>query len=373
MVTMGIDACVEKLVPMPASDQSPLIHCGLQNLGYYNIPDEVDEKSVKMLCKLVNLVAMHKPQSDRQKFKDANFFGRLFPNEEIHEQLGRSGQQRSSFEIVRVNRLIYKKPHDMLENTTLAGDGSQQRQVRFFEHHADAIADKTLQLASSDRLRYFPSKTIVILKRSAAAATLFEKLATKLVHAEDEVWKKFHRVGSWTPRAEAGPSNAKATKFALYCGVTQLNAFNDANDLDVSHILVVSYTEAGRGVDFKNVRSLIKFGVFTYEENIQMDGRINRINAIEETKLDALETLDRDTARTINIYFLLPRWDATQVVSSERSKNLINCYEISYAYLQSYVTYYNDLFRFLKDWSFLADVIRVRLEDASDKQISQDF
>tara|TARA_B110000008_G_C16942378_1_gene553026 strand:- start:501 stop:1958 length:1458 start_codon:yes stop_codon:yes gene_type:complete len=47
-------------------------------------------------------------------------------------------------------------------------------------------------------------------------------------------------------------------------------------------ILVVSHNTGGVGVDYKNVHLLFKFGFFNYSDNIQIDGRVNRLKFFSE-------------------------------------------------------------------------------------------
>jgi hypothetical protein len=81
--------------------------------------------------------------------------------------------------------------------------------------------------------------------------------------------------------------------------------------------------EAGRGVNFKNVRTLMKFGFFSYEENVQIDGRINRIRSI---------ATDEYNPRKIKILFLLPSYDEQKPPRNARAKvegDALNCYLVA--------------------------------------------
>ena len=74
-VTTGITECVRALIPTPVTQEAnPVFKCGLGTIGYYEVPSQVPNPSVKKLCKLVNLVAMYKPFTTNMNVKDKRCF-----------------------------------------------------------------------------------------------------------------------------------------------------------------------------------------------------------------------------------------------------------------------------------------------------------
>lgn len=108
-----------------------------------------------------------------------------------------------------------------------------------------------------------------------------------------------------------------------------------------------------------------------YEENIQIDGRISRIYSILPSSLPESEA-NKSRAREISIHFLLPRKTAEMRYNmKDVSDEIINCYQLSYMYLQRYSDYYNTLFTVLKQSSFLEELISIRLEETVLRNIEQ--
>ena len=58
-------------------------------------------------------------------------------------------------------------------------------------------------------------------------------------------------------------------------GTSIVEEINEFNEEDSDSILIATLEEGGRGVDYKDVRTLIKVGFFTNEQNIQINGRIH--------------------------------------------------------------------------------------------------
>ena len=96
---------------------------------------------------------------------------------------------------------------------------------------------------------------------------------------------------------------------------------------------------------YKQVRTLVKIGYFSYDQNIQVDGRINRYKSITGiTQNDATDAISEAQAakaakelkeyRVVKTYFIIP-----ETSSSDAAK----CYEAAYDTLNKYSKFYEDV------------------------------
>ena len=177
-------------------------------------------------------------------------------------------------------------------------------------------------------------------------------------------------------------SPKEKTQIILYSGTTpDVFKFNENKEFEKYHLLVSDLKSVGRGVDFKNVRTLLKFGFFTKDENIQVDGRINRIGSITSSGLERKTENDEDLvyqAKDVSIRFILPRLRpdderfgldgelpleeyAAKIKEGSRAK--VNCYFTAYSYLRRYVQNYELLINELHDHTMTGRLIQARLVD----------
>jgi len=298
-------------------------HCGFKTYNYTDMIQALKEfeKNQPMIGDLMNLVsyvAMYKPNNLNGKQRD-DVFGRMFPVIELFKDEGFEprGKYFSHPELVQIR------------NKNTGNDEAEK-----FKNFADAAVGNinTIVKKSKKELPNFPNKVLIIVRNSFAKQYLIEALEKE------------------NPFYSLLGKNSFEDDFKLFQN-------DEGNE---SKVMVATYKDGGRGVDYKNVRVLIKMGFFNYAENTQINGRINRIKSISH---ESLSPEEMQKANEVKMYFMIPStdtWDGQLFKTPERVDR-INCYMESFRLLVTQQRYYNEFMMFLSKSSFISSAIQDRM------------
>jgi hypothetical protein len=346
-----IEEILQKLLPQDLTNLDTTIvkECGLETYDYTDIKKALENVKrnrylFEDLMKLVNCVAMYKPENDGAQHDSP--FGKMFPLVQMHKIDGDEEEYAARLETVKIELSDYDL-QSLGTNTT-----KQQQSESTLQSIKSPLSKKIIKITGDQALSdeggnlIFPNKVLVITKGSTVKNSLLKELETKI---KDQEVKLFG-------------ANFK----------DDLQMFENDEEFG-QKIMVATLNEGGRGVDYKNVRTLIKIGYFTYDENTQVNGRVNRLNSIT--------IKDNKEFEEVTIYFLLPvpksvKPDLAYFMNSEalastkdRKKQedkivkpkLFNCYAYAYQFLMIQTLYYNKFMRELTISTFVTHFLEDRL------------
>lgn len=223
--------------------------------------------------------------------------------------------------------------------------------------------------AFSQRINFIRKIIVAVAKKQATQALSYRLLRmegsnpelTKLKQQSDykDPLKNYTRVEQYnSDKPHWKPE--QGTKIILYLKdhVKEFNAAEDTQEgFLYTHILLGTAKDLGRGIDYKNVRRLIKFGFFKNDENQQLDGRVNRIRSITHKGfIEPSRTIPDEAfehAKKVSVAFYLPHLTsddssihnrpALTVHVEDYKIDRINCYYAAYKTLQLFVLEYSKM------------------------------
>ncbi len=345
-----INEILQKLLPQDLKDLDKTIveKCGLETYNFTNIKNALENVKLNKylfedLMKLVNCLAMYKPENDGAQHDSP--FGKMFPLVQTHQIEGDEEEYTTRLETVKIELSDYN-----LQSLGISTTKQEQAEATL-QSIKTPLSKKIVKITQDQALIQsrrlsFPNKVLVITKGSTVKNSLLKELE--------------NIVGQQAVEVYGGNFKEDIKKFE-----------DDTNF--AQKIMVATLNEGGRGVDYKNVRTLIKIGYFTYDENTQVNGRVNRLNSIT--------IKSSEEAEKVTIYFLLPvplsaksdlqYFMNSEALTSTRDRKiqtdkitnpvLFNCYAHVYQFLMIQTLYYNKFMRELTNSTFVTYFLEDRL------------
>ena len=322
--------------------------CGFKTYDYKDMIEaskmfEENKPRISSLMDLISYVAMYKPNDMNDNQRD-DAFGRMFPVIEMFKEP--SFQQQ---ELKRVKGKYFSHPvmvEVSIDNLKESSQEMTQEEnvVKLFQIFANDAAKKIDSIVQNSKLDLngFPNKVLIIVKGRSAKSSLVQAL------------RNISNGSSYLV------VNTDSSDFEQDFDLFQ----NDDNEID-NKVLVATYKDGGRGVDYKNVRVLIKIGFFNYAENTQINGRINRIHSIAHPSLQNVTEEERNLANQVKMYFIVPTFNSrSKLLTNDywrKKEDQLNCYIESYKMLMTQQRYYNEFMMFLSKKSFISSAVQERM------------